>query len=60
MERRFALYKPETEGEPFYEVNGDELNLFFTYELMPKGTKQNDLMAEAFDCIKEIIPLDFS
>ena len=60
MERRFALYKPETEGEPFYEMNGDELNIFFTYELMPKGTKQNDLMAEAFDCIKEIIPLDFS
>ncbi|MCI7015512.1 MAG: site-specific DNA-methyltransferase [Prevotella sp.] len=60
MERRFALYKPETEGEPFYEVNGDELNIFFTYELMPKGTKQNDLIAEAFDSIKEIIPLDFS
>lgn len=60
MERRFALYKPETEGESFYEVNGDELNIFFTYELMPKGTKQNDLMAEAFDCIKEIIPLEFS
>ena len=60
MERRFALYKPETEGESFYEVNGDELSIFFTYELMPKGTKQNDLMAEAFDCIKEIIPLEFS
>ena len=60
MERRFALYKPETEGESFYEVNGDELCIFFTYELMPKGTKQNDLMAEALDSIKEIIPLDFS
>lgn len=60
MERRFALYKPETEGEPFYEVNGDELNIFFTYELMPKGTKQNDLMAEAFESIKEMIPLEFS
>ena len=60
MERRFVLYKPETEGEPFYEVNGDELNIFFTYELMAKCTKQNDLMAEAFGSIKEIIPLDFS
>ena len=60
MERRFALYKPKTEGEKFYEVNGDELNIFFTYELMPKGTKQNDLMAEAFDSIKEIVPLEFS
>lgn len=60
MERRFALYKPEAEGEPFYEVNGDELNIFFTYELMPQGTKQKDLMAEALDSIKEIVPLDFS
>ena len=60
MERRFALYKPETEGESFYEVNGDELSIFFTYELMPKGTKQNDLMAEAFDSVKDIIPLEFS
>lgn len=60
MERRFALYKPETEGETFYEVNSDELSIFFTYELMPKGTKQNDLMAEAFDSVKDIIPLNFS
>ena len=60
MERRFALYKPEIEGETFYEVNGDELNIFFTYELMPKGTKQNDLMAEAFDSVKEILPMEFS
>ena len=60
MERRFSLYKPETEGEPFYEVNGDELNIFFTYELMPKGTKQNDLMAEAFKSIKNVVPMEFS
>ncbi|MDD5970726.1 MAG: DNA methyltransferase [Paraprevotella sp.] len=60
MERRFALYKPETEGEPFYEVNGDELNIFFTYELMPKGTKQNDQMAEAFKSIKNVVPMEFS
>lgn len=60
VERRFALYKPETEGESFYEVNGDELCIFFTYELMPKGTKQNDLMAEALDSVKDIIPLEFS
>ena len=60
MERRFALYKPETEGEPFYEVNGDELNIFFTYELMPKGTKQNDQMAEAFKSIKNVVPMEFA
>ena len=60
MERRFALYKPENEEERFYEVNGEELNIFFTYELMPKATKQNDLLAEALGKISEIVPEPFS
>ena len=60
MERRFALYKPENEEELFYEENGEELNIFFTYELMPKATKQNDLLAEALDKISEIVPEPFS
>ena len=60
MERRFALYKPEEEEETFYEVNGEELNIFITYELMPKGTKQENLIAEAFDSIKDVIPMEFS
>ncbi|MDD7722763.1 MAG: site-specific DNA-methyltransferase, partial [bacterium] len=60
MERRFALYRPETAGEPFYEVKEEELSIFFTYELMPKGTKQNDLMAEAFSQIKDIVPETFA
>ena len=60
MERRFALYKPESEEEQFHEVNGEELNIFFTYELMPKATKQNDLLAEALDKISEIVPEPFS
>ena len=60
MERRFALYKPEHEEERFYEENGEELNIFFTYELMPKATKQNDLLAEALDKISEIVPETFS
>lgn len=60
MERRFALYKPESEEEQFHEVNGEELNIFFTYELMPKTTKQNDLLAEALDKISEIVPEPFS
>ena len=67
MERRFALWEPTLEEElttPLAIRRGAggeaELDLFFTYELMPKGTKQNDLMAEALDSIKEIIPLDFS
>lgn len=60
MERRFALYKPEHEEERFYEENGEELNIFFTYELMPKATKHNDLLAEALDKISEIVPETFS
>lgn len=60
MERRFALYKPENEEEQFYEENGEELNIFFTYELMPKATKQNDLLAEALGKISEILPEPFS
>lgn len=60
MERRFALYKPENEEELFYEENGEELNIFFTYELMPKATKQNDLLAEALGKISEIVPEPFS
>lgn len=60
MERRFALYKPENEEEQFHEVNGEELNIFFTYELMPKATKQNDLLADALDKISEIVPEPFS
>lgn len=60
MERRFALYKPENEEERFYEVNGEELNIFFTYELMPKATKQEALIAEALDKIREIVPEPFS
>lgn len=67
MERRFALWEPTSEEElttPLSIRRGAggeaELDLFFTYELMPKGTKQNDLMAEAFDSVKDIIPLEFS
>lgn len=60
MERRFALYKPESEDESYYEENGEELNIFFTYELMPKSTKQNDLLAEALDQISGIVPEPFS
>ncbi|MGM9706725.1 MAG: site-specific DNA-methyltransferase [Prevotella sp.] len=67
MERRFTLWKPTSEEELttplaiWRGVGGEaELNIFFTYELMPKGTKQNDLMAEAFNSIKDIIPQEFS
>ena len=60
MERRFALYKPENEGELVVEVTEEgELNINFTYELLPKATKQDALRAEAFEAIKPLIPEGF-
>lgn len=59
MERRFALYKPDSEEERFYEVNGEELNIFFTYELMPKATKQDALIADALAAITPMVPEAF-
>lgn len=60
MERRFALYQPEDESEKSIEVTAEgELNIYFTYELMPKATKQDALKAEAFEAIKPLIPEGF-
>ncbi len=60
MERRFALYQPENEGEQEVEVTKEgELNIYFTYELMPKATKQDALRAEALETIKPLIPEGF-
>ena len=60
MERRFALYQPEDENEKPIEVTAEgELNIYFTYELMPKATKQDTLKAEAFETIKPLIPEGF-
>ena len=42
MERRFQLCE-----ENFVAVENDELNIYFTYELMPKATKQDALIKEA-------------
>lgn len=54
MERRFALYQEE--GFPtFEEVNG-ELNIYFTYQLMPKATKQKDLCVSAICTLSSILP----
>lgn len=58
MERRFAIYNGE--GEPCFEIKGDELNIFFTYELKPKATKQKELNAEALGKIMEIVPDAFN
>ncbi|MBQ0057402.1 MAG: site-specific DNA-methyltransferase [Bacteroidales bacterium] len=63
MERRFALYQDEDAAsiEVVQNEEGqDELNIYFTYELMAKGTKQEALMTAAFDYIKENLPSEFS
>lgn len=38
-------------------VNG-ELEIYFTYELMPKATKQKDLIAKAYGVLKPLIESD--
>ena len=59
MERRFALYVPEND-EPIVETTAEgELNIYFTYELMPKATKQDALKAEAFETVKTLIPAEY-
>lgn len=57
QERRFALY--EEEGEPTVEVIDGELNIYFTYELMSKATKQKDLNSSAVEKLKAIIPSEW-
>jgi len=59
MERRFALYKPENADEHIVEIVNGELNIFFTYELMPKATKQDALREAAVEAIKPLIPEGF-
>ena len=60
MERRFALWEPENEGEQVVEVTADgDFNIYFTYELMPKTTKQDALKEAAFENVKTLIPEDY-
>ena len=61
MERRFAIYQPENADEQIVEMTPEgELNIYFTYELMPKATKQKDLLAAALETIMPLIPADFT
>lgn len=56
----FFLFVPEN-NEPIVETTAEgELNIYFTYELMPKATKQKDLLAAAFDGIMPLVPADFN
>ena len=42
------------------EIVDGELNIYFTYELMPKATKQKDLLIAALETMKPLIPDEFS
>ena len=59
MERRFDILKNE-EGQPVVEEADGELHISFTYELMPKATKQKDLNGKAFEALKAVIPSAWS
>lgn len=66
MERRFALWQPTSEDEQSTPLairrgaGGEaELDIYFTYELMPKATKQDALKAEAFETVKPLIPAEY-
>ena len=56
MERRFALYVPENDESIAETTPEGELNIYFTYELMPKATKQDGLKEAAFEAIKSMVP----
>ena len=55
MERRFDILRSE-EGQPVVEEVEGELHISFTYELMPKATKQKDLNEKAFEALSAVIP----
>ncbi len=55
MERRFDILRTE-EGKPVVEEVDGELHISFTYELMPKATKQKDLNGKAFEALTAVIP----
>lgn len=60
MERRFAIYQPKDETDSILTVEDGELKIFFTYELMPKSVKQEELLTAAWSAIECIIPAEFS
>ena len=61
MERRFALFQPENAEDLVIEETADgNLNIYFTYELMPKNAKQKDLCTAALDEIATLIPTGFA
>ena len=59
MERRFDILRTE-EGKPVVEEVDGELHINFTYELMPKATKQKDLNKKAFEALSTAVPAAWS
>lgn len=65
-ERKFRLYAPSPSaietGKPgaSLEVLGGELHIYFTYEPLEKGLKQDSLIGEAFETVKSQIPAEFA
>lgn len=59
MERRFALYEPNDSEQNVEATAEGELNIYFTYELMPKATKQKDLNQQTFATLSAMIPTEF-
>lgn len=55
MERRFALY----EKNPIERVDG-KLHIHFTYELWPKTVRQAELISQAYDTIRAMLPGEFT
>jgi adenine-specific DNA-methyltransferase len=55
QERRFAI-----NTEQVLQVENDELNIYFTYELYEKKVKQKDLIDTALETIRKELPGDFS
>lgn len=60
-ERRFVLYEPEedTEEKVIEKSDNGDLNIYFTYELLPKATKQDDLKVAALEEIAALLPADY-
>lgn len=54
LERRFQLA-----GADIFEVENDELNIFFTYEPVKKTLKQDKLMDDAFAILKNELPQEW-
>lgn len=58
MERRFDILRTK-DGKPVIEEVDGELHISFTYELMPKATKQKDLNKKAFEALSAVVPADW-